>query len=429
MTNVVSFPNKHNEPHKITKDDVTKAWTLHVKSDDDDMISYDGDNARIHHKDGSHTDVVGGNQSILEPDTSDAHMMHKNGSYTDKSGKHHPVSTQKLKFLPKPHSYSMDKTKKTSNIIPFTKNESVEDILNEGYRLEKSNETITDLGDKFYDKMTDQGPQKEYERDYKVIHNKTGKHIATLHTRGNDYFGGSDYSDLTLHHADGRDMKVAGPQHTAKHPDKAINRHFKKPTRKIAEVLKSHGINESIIDERDILTPTIGASKITPGMSKIDKILATHELKATIKKRIKFDSKLYPKWTKPNMKISTQESVITLIEAITNGNTLISNDYIDVIMREKINEKVETKRKEVAKSIGNIGIALKDKNVHVRMAAAKHPNATHEHLKQAITDPHLHVRLAALSNPNLDKPEEDKEKEEANAKTKETIIKHLGKLK
>lgn len=118
------------------------------------------------------------------------------------------------------------------------------------------------------------------------------------------------------------------------------------------------------------------------------------------------------------------DDTINLITAISNDDEVESSTIFEAIICEKVANKISTKKKDVAKDL--IAQALRDKNVHVRIAAAK--NAVDPaHHALAMNDKHLHVKLAVLSNPHLyAKPaEEDKTKKSP----LQGLIKHISKFK
>lgn len=114
-----------------------------------------------------------------------------------------------------------------------------------------------------------------------------------------------------------------------------------------------------------------------------------------------------------------------LISAIVEGDTLTAARIFEGILYEKAVAKVEDKKKKVGSDI--IALALKDKNIHVRMAAAR--NATDPiHHEMAMKDKHPHVKIAALNNPHLyAKPEEDAKKKKKSPI--QSLISHIKKFK
>lgn len=116
---------------------------------------------------------------------------------------------------------------------------------------------------------------------------------------------------------------------------------------------------------------------------------------------------------------------VDLIGAIFEGDTIVASDLFGAMLHEKVAAKVVAKKTEVAKDL--IAQALKDKNVHVRMAAAK--NATDPmHHAMAMADKHLHVKLAVLNNPHLYTKPEDKEVKNGKSPV-EKLINHIKKFK
>lgn len=132
-----------------------------------------------------------------------------------------------------------------------------------------------------------------------------------------------------------------------------------------------------------------------------------------------------------HVKSLKNESTASLIESITEGDTITSARLFNEALRSRIDEKVAAKKKEVAARIDNaktFEAAAKHKSHHIRMQVAKHPNTPHDVLNKLVNDKDIRVAHAALANPKTGqvevKVDDKKKKSPLNG-----LIKHISKYK